>query len=106
MIGRKEFLQSFVLSFLKTSTIMASFQHFDISSFSFPDLQNCLYRLEASLTATTFPDFGMYTTPSKGFTFLCGIDGIQQFLQFRIFINKCSVVMYGLCAMVSKAVSC
>ena len=50
-----------------------------------------LCRLQASFTATMFPDFGRYTTPSKACTFLCCIDGIQQFLQSRIFINKCNV---------------
>ena len=50
-----------------------------------------LYKLEASITATMFPDFGSYTTPSKGFTFLSCTDGIQPLIQFRIFINKCNV---------------
>ena len=40
-----------------------------------------------------FPDFRRYTTPSRGFTFLCCVDGIQQFLEFMFFFKACNV--YG-----------
>ena len=40
-----------------------------------------------------FPDFRRYTTPSRGFTFLCCVDGIQQFLEFMLFFMACNV--YG-----------
>ena len=34
-----------------------------------------------------------YTTPSRGFTFLYCVDGIQQFLEFMFFLKACNV--YG-----------
>ena len=40
-----------------------------------------------------FPDFRRYTTPSRGFTFLYCVDGIQQFLEFMFFLKACNV--YG-----------
>ena len=40
-----------------------------------------------------FRDFRRYTIPSKGFTFLCCADGIQQFLEFMFFFKACNV--YG-----------
>ena len=40
-----------------------------------------------------FPDFRRYTTPSRGFTLLYCVDGIQQFLEFMFFFKACNV--YG-----------
>ena len=40
-----------------------------------------------------FPDFRRYTTPSRGFTFLYCVDGIQQFLEFMFSLKACNV--YG-----------
>ena len=40
-----------------------------------------------------FPDFRRYTTPSRGFTSLYCVDGIQQFLEFMFFFKACNV--YG-----------
>ena len=40
-----------------------------------------------------FPDFRRYTKTSRGFTFLCCVDGIQQFLEFMLFFMACNV--YG-----------
>ena len=59
-----------------------------------------LYKLEASITATMFPDFGSYTTPSKGFTFLSCTDGIHSFSNSGF---PSTSVMFGLVAMVSTA---
>ena len=38
-----------------------------------------------------FLDFWRYTTHSRDFTFVCCIDGIQHFLEFRLFIKKYNV---------------
>ena len=40
-----------------------------------------------------FPYFRRYTTPSRGFIFLCCVDGIQYLLEFMFFFKACNV--YG-----------
>ena len=47
--------------------------------------------LEFEFHLAMFLDFRRYTTHSRDFTFVCCIDGIQHFLEFRLFIKKYNV---------------
>ena len=85
------FPHSFLLPILKTGTILESFQSYGIF-FGFPDLQSQFLRARGEFYTAMFSDFRRYTTPSsRGFTFLCCIDCIQQFLEFMFFIKTCNV---------------
>ena len=85
------FTRFFLLPILKTGTILESFQSY-VLFFDFPDLQGQFLRARSEFYTTMFSDFRRYTTPSsRGSTFLCCIDWIQQFLEFMFFIKTCNV---------------
>ena len=87
-----------MLSFLKTGTILEYTIHntqyvFPVlwSLFSFPDVQNQFVQARGEFNPAMFSEFCRYTTHSRVFTFVCCVDGIQQFFDFRFFIKRCNV---------------
>ena len=85
------FPHSFLLPILKTGTILESFQSYVFFS-GFSDLQGQFVRARSEFYTAMFSDFRRYTTPSsRGFTFRCSIDCIQQFFEFMFFSKTCNV---------------